>query len=111
MTARPTAVGIAETLSAARDRDELRLRYRRLLLRLAARDLSLDLDMEDAAAELADLAAGAVEAALADRTPRGGTDRRHLPTQRDRPGQVRSAGAQLRERRRRHLRRRTRRRR
>ena len=47
------------------DRDELRLVYRRLLLRLAARDLSLDMRVDDAAAELADLASGAIEAALA----------------------------------------------
>ncbi len=61
---RPTAAGIAETLKEAHDRDELRRIYRRLLLRLAARDLSLGLRVDDAAAELADLAAGAIEAAL-----------------------------------------------
>ena len=64
MSTRPTAAVITAELTAARDRDELRLIYRRLLLRLAARDLSLSLGVEDAAAELADLAAGAIEAAL-----------------------------------------------
>jgi glutamate-ammonia-ligase adenylyltransferase len=63
-TVRPTAARLANALGEARDRDELRLIYRRLLMRLAARDLSLDLQLEDAAAELADLAAGAIEAAL-----------------------------------------------
>ncbi len=62
---RPTAAGLAAELAKARDRDELRRIYRRLLLRLAARDLSLDLRMEDAAAELADLAGGTIDAALA----------------------------------------------
>ncbi|MEJ7742026.1 MAG: putative nucleotidyltransferase substrate binding domain-containing protein [Nocardioidaceae bacterium] len=61
---RPTAANITAELTAAKDRDELRLIYRRLLLRLAARDLSLDLRVEEAAAELADLASGAIEAAL-----------------------------------------------
>lgn len=61
---RPTAAGLTQALCSADDRDELRRVYRRLLLRLAARDLSLDLRVDDAAAELADLAAGAVEAAL-----------------------------------------------
>ena len=62
---RPTAAALAEALCTAHDRDELRRTYRRLLLRLAARDLSMRLRVEDAAAELADLAAGTVEAALA----------------------------------------------
>jgi glutamate-ammonia-ligase adenylyltransferase len=61
---RPSAAGIAEVLAKTSDRDELRRSYRRLLLRLAARDLSMTLRVEDAAAELADLAAGAIEAAL-----------------------------------------------
>ncbi len=62
---RPTAAGLAAELAKAQDRDELRRIYRRLLLRLAARDLSMDLRMEDAAAELADLAGGTIDAALA----------------------------------------------
>jgi [glutamine synthetase] adenylyltransferase / [glutamine synthetase]-adenylyl-L-tyrosine phosphorylase len=45
--------------------DALRVEYRRILLRLASRDLAHDVDVEDVAAELADLAAGTLEAALA----------------------------------------------
>ncbi|MGH3502816.1 MAG: bifunctional [glutamine synthetase] adenylyltransferase/[glutamine synthetase]-adenylyl-L-tyrosine phosphorylase [Nocardioidaceae bacterium] len=62
--ARPTAAAITEVLVQVADRDDLRRQYRRMLLRLAARDLSMDLQVDDAAAELADLAAGAIEAAL-----------------------------------------------
>ena len=45
--------------------DALRVTYRRLLLRLAARDLSHDVALDDVAAELSDLAAGTLDAALA----------------------------------------------
>ncbi|WP_244928860.1 bifunctional [glutamine synthetase] adenylyltransferase/[glutamine synthetase]-adenylyl-L-tyrosine phosphorylase [Nocardioides sp. W7] len=45
--------------------DALRVEYRRLLLRLAARDLAHDLGVDDAAAEIADLAAATLEAGLA----------------------------------------------
>jgi glutamate-ammonia-ligase adenylyltransferase len=45
--------------------DALRVTYRRLLLRLAARDLSHGVGVDDVAAELADLAAGTLDAALA----------------------------------------------
>jgi glutamate-ammonia-ligase adenylyltransferase len=45
--------------------DALRVEYRRVLLRLAARDLAHDLGIDDTAAELSDLAAGTLEAALA----------------------------------------------
>jgi glutamate-ammonia-ligase adenylyltransferase len=45
--------------------DALRVEYRRVLLRLASRDLAHDLGVDDAAAELADLAAGTLDAALA----------------------------------------------
>ncbi len=45
--------------------DALRVEYRRVLLRLAARDLTHDVGVDDAAAELSDLAAGTLEAALA----------------------------------------------
>ncbi|PVG81870.1 bifunctional glutamine-synthetase adenylyltransferase/deadenyltransferase [Nocardioides gansuensis] len=45
--------------------DTLRVEYRRILLRLAARDLAHHLGVDDAAAELSDLAAGTLEAALA----------------------------------------------
>jgi glutamate-ammonia-ligase adenylyltransferase len=45
--------------------DALRVHYRRLLLRLAARDLVGAVEVDDAAAELADLAGATLEAALA----------------------------------------------
>ncbi|MDP2772703.1 MAG: bifunctional [glutamine synthetase] adenylyltransferase/[glutamine synthetase]-adenylyl-L-tyrosine phosphorylase, partial [Nocardioides sp.] len=45
--------------------DALRVEYRRVLLRLAARDLAHDMSVDDAAAELSDLAAGTLEAGLA----------------------------------------------
>ncbi len=45
--------------------DALRVEYRRLLTRLAARDLAHHLGVDDASAELSDLAAGTLEAALA----------------------------------------------
>ena len=45
--------------------DALRVEYRRLLLRLASRDLSHGLGVDDVAAELSDLAAGTLDAALA----------------------------------------------
>jgi glutamate-ammonia-ligase adenylyltransferase len=45
--------------------DALRVEYRRVLLRLASRDLAHHLSVDDAAAELADLAAGTLDAALA----------------------------------------------
>jgi glutamate-ammonia-ligase adenylyltransferase len=61
---RPTASAIAGALAAARDRDDLRRIYRRLVLLLAARDLGLQLRVEDCAAELADLAAGAIQSAM-----------------------------------------------
>ncbi len=45
--------------------DALRVDYRRLLMRLAARDLACGLAIDDVAAELSDLAAATLEAALA----------------------------------------------
>lgn len=45
--------------------DALRVEYRRWLLRLAARDLAHHLSVDDVAAELSDLAAGTLDAALA----------------------------------------------
>ena len=45
--------------------DAMRVEYRRLLLRLAARDLAHHVGMDDVAAELSDLAAGTLEAGLA----------------------------------------------
>ena len=53
------------TLAHAEAQDALRVEYRRLLLRLASRDLAHHLGLDDTAAELADLAAGTLEAALA----------------------------------------------
>lgn len=53
------------TLPDAEAVDALRVEYRRLLVRLAARDLAHRLAVDDAAAELSDLAAGTLEAALA----------------------------------------------
>lgn len=58
--AAPTA-----TVPDAEAADALRVEYRRVLLRLAARDLAHDLGLDDAAAELSDLAAATLEAALA----------------------------------------------
>ncbi|CAN5347736.1 bifunctional [glutamine synthetase] adenylyltransferase/[glutamine synthetase]-adenylyl-L-tyrosine phosphorylase [soil metagenome] len=54
--------------------DALRVEYRRLLLRLASRDLAHDLGIDDAAAELSDLAAGTLEAALVVARARVGED-------------------------------------
>ena len=45
--------------------DAMRVEYRRVLLRLAARDLAHHLGVDDVAAELSDLAAGVLEASLA----------------------------------------------
>lgn len=53
------------TLPDAEAVNALRVEYRRILLRLAARDLVHDLGLDDAAAEISDLAAGTLEAALA----------------------------------------------
>ena len=54
----------------------LRVEYRRALLRLAARDLAHHLGVDDVAAELSDLAAGTLEAALAVARQRVGRSRR-----------------------------------
>ncbi len=53
------------TVAYADALDALRVEYRRALLRLAARDLTHDLGVDDVAAELADLAAGTLDGALA----------------------------------------------
>jgi glutamate-ammonia-ligase adenylyltransferase len=53
------------TLPGTEAADALRVEYRRVLTRLAARDLAHHLGVDDAAAELSDLAAGTLEAALA----------------------------------------------
>ncbi len=78
---RPAAWAMREGLMrAVADRpdaeavDALRVEYRRQLLRLAARDLTHHLGVDDAAAELADLAGGTLEAALAVARERVGPD-------------------------------------
>jgi [glutamine synthetase] adenylyltransferase / [glutamine synthetase]-adenylyl-L-tyrosine phosphorylase len=53
------------TVSGSEASDALRVEYRRVLTRLAARDLAHHLGVDDAAAELSDLATGTLEAALA----------------------------------------------
>lgn len=53
------------TLPDAAAVDALRVEYRRLLLRVAARDLAHELGVDDTAALLSDLAAGTLDAALA----------------------------------------------
>ena len=62
------------TLPDAAAVDALRVEYRRVLLRLAARDLAHHLGVDDAAAELSDLAAGTLDAALAVARQRVGPD-------------------------------------
>jgi glutamate-ammonia-ligase adenylyltransferase len=58
----PVPVSSVEDTEAV---DALRVAYRRLLLRLAARDLSHGVGVDDVAAELSDLAAGTLDTALA----------------------------------------------
>jgi len=62
------------TLPDAAACDALRVAYRRHLLRLASRDLAHHLRVDDVAAELSDLAAGTLEAALAVARARVGDD-------------------------------------
>src|SRR6266508_5861388 len=66
--ARPSAddvvASLARAVDAERPVDALRVEYRRLLLRLAARDLAEGLLVDEVAAVLADLASGALQAAL-----------------------------------------------
>ncbi len=61
----PDAEAPVATIEPAVAQDALRVEYRRLLLRLASRDLAHHLGVDDAAAELSDLAAGTLDAALA----------------------------------------------
>ncbi|MGN6161592.1 MAG: bifunctional [glutamine synthetase] adenylyltransferase/[glutamine synthetase]-adenylyl-L-tyrosine phosphorylase, partial [Marmoricola sp.] len=61
----PDAARPCATLKAPDAENALRIEYRRLLLRLAARDLAHHMGVDDVAAELAELAAGTLEAALA----------------------------------------------
>ncbi len=53
------------TLPEGRALDAMRVEYRRVLLRLASRDLAHHVGVDDVAAELADLAAGTLDAGLA----------------------------------------------
>jgi glutamate-ammonia-ligase adenylyltransferase len=61
----PMSDSPAATVANADAVDALRVEYRRLLIRLAARDLAHHVGVDDVSAELADLAAGTLEAALA----------------------------------------------
>jgi len=67
-SSRPSPDDVAACLTTAVDADNpvdaLRVEYRRLLLRLAARDLAEGLLVDEVAAVLADLAGGALETAL-----------------------------------------------
>ena len=63
--AEPADADPVATKPDAEAMDALRVEYRRLLLRLASRDLAHHIGVDDAAAELADLAAGTLDAALA----------------------------------------------
>ena len=72
--AEPADTDPVATVEDAAALDALRVEYRRVLLRLAARDLAHDLGVDDAAAELSDLAAGTLEAALAVARARLGDD-------------------------------------
>ena len=62
------------TLDDAGALNALRVEYRRLLLRLAARDLAHHVGVDDVAAELSDLAAGTLDAGLAIARARVGSD-------------------------------------
>ena len=61
----PEAADPVATLPDREAVDALRVEYRRILLRMAARDLAHHVGVDDIAAELSDLAAGTLEAALA----------------------------------------------
>jgi glutamate-ammonia-ligase adenylyltransferase len=61
----PLAVEPVATLAHEAAVDALRVEYRRVLLRLASRDLAHNVAVEDVAAELSDLASGTLDAALA----------------------------------------------
>lgn len=70
----PDAPEPVATLDHDRALDALRVEYRRTLLRLASRDLAHHVALEDVAAELSDLAAGTLDAALAVARGRVGPD-------------------------------------
>ncbi|CAN5197906.1 bifunctional [glutamine synthetase] adenylyltransferase/[glutamine synthetase]-adenylyl-L-tyrosine phosphorylase [soil metagenome] len=68
----PTDAAPRSTLPDSAAVDALRVEYRRLLIRVASRDLSHGVGVDDVAAELSDLAAATLEAALAVARTRGG---------------------------------------
>ena len=68
----PDADQPVATLPDAEAVDALRVEYRRHLLRLASRDLAHHLGVDDAAAELSDLAAGTLDGGLAIARARAG---------------------------------------
>ncbi len=70
----PSAAEPVATVPDAVAVDALKVEYRRWLLRLAARDLVHGLGVDDAAAELADLAAGTLDTGLAIARQRMGED-------------------------------------
>ena len=70
----PTAAQPVATLPDHEAVDALRVDYRRLLLRLTSRDVAHHMGVDDVAAELSDLAAGTLEAALAVARARVGED-------------------------------------
>ncbi|GAA1479078.1 bifunctional [glutamine synthetase] adenylyltransferase/[glutamine synthetase]-adenylyl-L-tyrosine phosphorylase [Nocardioides aestuarii] len=70
----PAADVPVSTLPDREALDALRVEYRRLLLRVAARDLAHDQGVDDTAAELSDLAASTLDAALAVARARVGDD-------------------------------------
>ena len=70
----PRSVEPVATLPYDAAVDALRVEYRRLLLRLASRDLAHHVAVDDVAAELSDLAGGTLEAALAVARARVGAD-------------------------------------
>ncbi|GAB2859798.1 bifunctional [glutamine synthetase] adenylyltransferase/[glutamine synthetase]-adenylyl-L-tyrosine phosphorylase [Nocardioides pacificus] len=61
----PRSAAPVATLPDGQAVDALRVEYRRILLRLVARDLAHHVGVDDVAAELSDLAAGTLDAALA----------------------------------------------
>jgi glutamate-ammonia-ligase adenylyltransferase len=70
----PFASEPVATIPYAEAVDALRVEYRRVLLRLASRDLAHNVALADVAAELAELAAGTLDAALAVARAKVGPD-------------------------------------
>ncbi len=77
MGADPHGAEPVATLPDGEAVDALRVEYRRVLLRLAARDLAHDVGVDDVAAELSDLAAGTLDAGLAVARARMGEQAAH----------------------------------